>query len=437
MKKDSCSEGPSAAVSNIRPWFRANVVVRSTCIAALLLVGFLAGVGVTSVRLDGEGAGAASSFVDTPEFQVLQETWDLAHDEYVESSTINDADLIYGAAAGMVGALGDENHSRFLAPQEAESYKQSLRGELTGIGVYLSYLEDEPVITRPMEGGPAITAGIQANDVIVGIDGEPTRGLDGVKIGEALRGEAGTQVTVEILRPETDETLSFTLTRAEIKIDPVTWSMLPQQVAHIRLSQFTGGSLDEMKLAIQEARAAGATAIILDLRDNPGGLVDQAIGIASEFLPLDEVIYKERNRDGVVSVKRTLPGQSAVDLPLVVLINEYSASAAEILAGAIRDNDRGTLIGETTLGTGTVLTQYNISNGATLLLGTDLWLTAGGDQIWKVGVEPDEVVTLPDDVTPTAPELDPEVTEAELEESEDTQLQAAFEAVTAVASAAP
>ena len=435
MKKNNCPEGPMAATPNHRPWFRTRMAIQSVCIAALLLVGFLAGVGVTSYRMDGESAGASSSFLDAPEFQVLQETWDLAHDQYVESETIDDADLIYGAAAGMVSALGDENHSRFLAPEEAESYDQSLRGELTGIGVYLDYLGPEPVITRPIEGGPAIAAGIQSNDVIISVDGEPTKGLEGVAVGESLRGEAGTQVVVEIHRPESEETLTFTLTRAEIKIDPVTWGMLPDGVAHIRLVQFTGGSLDEMKQAIQEARAAGATAIILDLRDNPGGLVNEAIGIASEFLPLNEVIYKERNRDGVVSVKRTLPGQSAVDLPLVVLINEYSASAAEILAGAIRDNDRGLLIGETTLGTGTVLSQFDISNGATVLLGTDLWLTASGDQIWKIGVEPDEVVALPDDVAPTIPELDPDVTEEELDASEDTQLQAAHDEVMSVASA--
>lgn len=435
MKKDNCPEGPRAAAPNLRPWFRTRMAIQAASIAALLLVGFLAGVGVTSHRMDGESAGAASSFLDAPEFQVLQETWDLAHDQYVESDTIDDADLIYGAAAGMVGALGDENHSRFLAPEEAESYDQSLRGELTGIGVYLDYLGQEPVITRPIEGGPAIAAGIQSNDVIISVDGEPTKGIEGAEVGESLRGEAGTQVVVEIRRPETEETLTFTLTRAEIKIDPVTWGMLPDGVAHIRLAQFTGGSLDEMKQAIQEAREAGATAIILDLRDNPGGLVNEAIGIASEFLPLNDVIYKERNRDGVVSVKRTLPGQSAVDLPLVVLINEYSASAAEILAGAIRDNDRGILIGETTLGTGTVLSQFDISNGASVLLGTDLWLTANGDQIWKVGVEPDEVVALPDDVTPTIPELDPDVTEAELDASEDAQLQAAYDEVVSVASA--
>ena len=435
MTKDSCPEGSIGTSPNVRTWFRTRIAIQAVCVAALLVVGFLAGVGVTSHRMDGEGAGAASSFVDAPEFQVLQETWDLAHDRYVESSTIDDANLIYGAAAGMVGALGDENHSRFLAPEEVESYNQSLRGQLTGIGVYLDYLGPEPVITRPIEGGPAIAAGIQSNDIIIMIDGEPTKGVDSVTIGNSLRGEAGTDVTVEVLRPETEETLTFTLTRAEIKLDPVTWGMLPGGVAHIRLSQFTGGSLDEMKLAIQEARAAGATAIILDLRDNPGGLVNEAIGIASEFLPLNEVIYKERNRDGVVSVKRTLPGQSAVDLPLVVLINEFSASAAEILAGAIRDNDRGILIGETTLGTGTVLSQFDISNGASVLLGTDLWLTASGDQIWKLGVEPDEVVVLPDDVAPTLPELDPDVTDEELEESEDTQLQAAYEEVTSVASA--
>ncbi len=412
-----------------RPGWMAKRALRPLVAAALLLLGFGAGVGVTSTQMSGSGAGAASSFTDSPEYQVLQETWDLAHDEYVEGGSVDDAGLIYGAAAGMVGALGDTNHSRFLAPQEADSYNLSLRGELIGIGVYLDYLGPEPLITRPIPNSPAAAAGIQANDVIVAIDGVPTKGVDPIQVGESLRGEVGTDVTIVIRRPDEAEPLTITLTRAEVTIAPVSWGMLPDGVAHIRLSQFTGGAYDAMKVAIEEARAVGATGIILDMRDNPGGLVAEAIGIASEFLPLGETIYKERNRDGVVTVKRTLPGQSMIDLPLVVLINANSASAAEILAGAIKDNGRGLLLGETTLGTGTVLTEFPISNGASVLLGTELWLTADGDQIWKVGVEPDETVLLPDDVAPALPELDPEVTGAELTASEDTQLQAAFDAV--------
>ncbi len=408
---------------------RSVVAIRGAFAAALLLMGFGAGVVVTSMQGAASGAGAASSFTGSPEFQILQDTWDLAHDEYVEGSSVDDAELIYGAAAGIVGALGDANHSRFLPPEEVASYDLSLRGELIGIGVYLDYLGPEPLITRPIEGSPAARAGIQGEDVIVEVDGLPTKGMDATQVSEALRGEVGTDVTISVRRPDQAELLSITLTRAEITIDPVSWGMLPDGVLHIRLSQFSGGATDGIKQAIRDGLAAGATGIILDMRDNPGGLVNEAIGIASEFLPLGEVIFKERNRDGIITIKRTLPGQSAADLPLVVLVNANSASAAEIVAGAIQDNDRGQLIGETTLGTGTVLTEFPISNGASVLLGTELWLTAEGEQIWKIGVEPDETVVLPDGAEPTLPDLDADVTEAELDASDDTQLQAAFEAV--------
>lgn len=411
-------------------WKRSATFTRSVFASCLLLVGFGAGVLVNGTHWDGEDAGAASSFTDSPEYQILQDTWDLAHDEYVEGSSVDDADLIYGAAAGMIGALGDENHSRFLPPEEVAPYNRSLRGELIGIGVFLDYRGTEPLITRPIAGSPAFEAGVLGDDVIVAVDGAPTKGMDSTQISEALRGEIGSEVTISVRRPGETELLSITLTRAEITIEPVSWGMLPDGVMHIRLSQFSGGATDGMQLAIEDGIAAGATAIILDVRDNPGGLVNEVIGIASEFLPLNEVIFKERNRDGVVTIKRTLAGQSAAELPLVLLMNTNSASAAEILAGAIQDNERGLLIGETTLGTGTVLTEFPISNGASILLGTELWLTADGEQIWKIGVEPDEMVALPVGVNPTLPELDSELTSAELDASEDSQLQAAFAELT-------
>lgn len=409
---------------------RSATLTRSACALSLLLVGFGAGVVVNSTHWDGDDANAASSFTDSPEYQILQDTWDLAHDEYVEGSSVDDADLIYGAAAGMIGALGDENHSRFLPPEEVEPYNRSLRGELIGIGVFLDYRGLEPLITRPIEGSPAARAGVQGEDVIVEVDGVPTTGMDSTQVSGALRGEIGTEVMISVRRPGEADLLLITLTRAEITIEPVSWGMLPDRVMHVRLSQFSGGATDGMKQAIEEGIAAGATAIILDVRDNPGGLVNEVIGVASEFLPLNDVIFKERNRDGVVTIKRTLAGQSAAELPLVLLMNANSASAAEILAGAIQDNERGLLIGETTLGTGTVLTAFPISNGASVLLGTELWLTADGEQIWKVGVEPDETVALPVGVNPTLPELDSELTSAELGASEDSQLQAAFAELT-------
>lgn len=435
MDDPNVPERPERGATRDRQRRQPSGTMRSLAATGLLLIGFGAGVAVNSAPWDGGDAGAASSFTDSPDFQVLQETWDLVHDEYVDGEWVDDTDLIHGAAAGMIESLGDTNHSRFLAPDEVTSYNQSLRGELIGIGVYIDYLGPEPEIVVPMEGTPADRAGIESGDIIVQIDGQPTRGLDSGEVSERLRGEVATEVTVVIEREGAPEPLTITLVREKITVEPVTWGMLPDGIAHIRLSQFSGGATDGLKLAIQEARTAGATGIVLDMRDNPGGLVFEAIGVASEFLPEGSVIFQEENRAGEINVKKTIGGESAVDLPLVVLVNGNSASAAEIVAGAIRDNDRGPLLGETTLGTGTVLSQYDISGGASVLLGTSLWLTAAGDQIWQVGVEPDETIEMPEGVNPALPSADPEVTTAELAATEDTQLQAAYDAVVAVASA--
>ncbi len=397
-------------------------------VAVLMTLSFSLGMGID--RFTADNADATSTLTEAPEFVVLEQTWDLIQNEYVALDDVEQEALFYGAAAGMVDALGDTGHSTFLNPQEAESFNASSEGEFVGIGIQLDYETGRPVVAYPLDGSPAIEAGIKSGDVIVEVDGTETEGLSQEQIQSLLLGEEGEQVDLTIERPTTGETLEFEIVRARIALNPVTWSLLPNNVALIRISQFSSGVTADLKSAIRAAKREGVESIILDLRDNPGGLVFEAIGVASQFIEEGSPIYLYEERDLDPRPVNTVPGGLATDLPMVALINNGSASAAEITAAALSDNDRAVLVGETTFGTGTVLTPFTLDDGSIVLLGTALWLQPNGDPIWKVGLDPDQEVELPADGEQLRASTDDNITLEELEASTDVQLQAAFEEIT-------
>jgi carboxyl-terminal processing protease len=396
--------------------------------AGVLFVTFGAGVGVErSGLIDGHNAGASSSLTDLPEFQTLQQTWDLIHSDYIDESSIDDTALIYGAAAGMVDALGDTGHSTFLTPDEAQAFQESSRGELIGIGIQVDYTTGRPVVVSPIDGSPAKEAGVQSDDVVTAVDGKSTESMSQVDLFKLLRGDEGTSVQVTFERPSENRSYTVTLERRKIEIAPVTWGMLPGGVAMIRISQFSVGATDGVKQALTDVKQRGASAVVLDLRDNPGGLVFEAIGVASQFLPEGKPIYQFEDRGGEALPINTTGIGLGTDLPMAVLINHGSASAAEIVASALRDNDRAPLIGETTFGTGTVLSPLELKDGSMLVLGTALWLTPKGEQLWHIGVAPTVEVDLPSDVTPLHPSDQGDITADQLNSSGDAQLMRAFD----------
>lgn len=413
------------------PLRHIGAATRRGMLVLLVVLGF--GAGVVADRAGvarRDEANASGAMTTLPEFQTLQETWDMIHSDYVDESAIIDSTLLYGAAKGMVDALGDTGHSTFLTPEEADAYEASFRGELIGIGVELDFSGDNPVVITPIDGSPADVAGIRTNDVIVAIGQTSTTGASRAAISSLIQGDVGTSVQLTVERPSTGATLTFDLTRAKIEINPVTWSMLPDNVAQIRIAEFSDGTARDLDFALSAAKDAGATAIVLDLRDNPGGLVDEAIESASEFLPEGQTIYRSRTRDATEVAEKARPGGHALTVPMAVLVNGGTASAAEIVASALQENDRATTIGERTFGTGTVLIPRRLEDGSLLVLGTALWLTPNGEQLWHKGFTPAKVIDLPANAEPDRPSDDATVDATELSASDDTQLKQAVQSVT-------
>jgi carboxyl-terminal processing protease len=361
----------------------------------------LAGVVVlVAVALGGFWVGRAQSPAtlgaeDRESVALYAEALDVVRNNYVDQEDIDSKKETYGAIRGMLKTLGDDGHTRFLTPEEREQNDQSLSGTYVGIGVQLEEEKGEVVVAAPIQDSPAQEAGISTDDVLVAVDGKSVRGDDVSEVVEKVQGPVGTEVELTVLHE--GEKRTYDLRRAEIDSPVVSWAVIPDtDVAVVLLSSFSDDSAKELQDAFGEARAAGARRFILDLRNNPGGRLDQAVEMAGYFLEPGSVVYvrddASREREEV-----TVEGDpESTGAPLAVLVNGGSASSAEILAGALRDNGRATVIGETTYGTGTVLSEFVLRDGSSILLGVAEWLTPDGDFIRETGIEPDVKVPLED-----------------------------------------
>jgi len=361
------------------------------------------------------------------EFSVFWQVWNLTQRHFIDRDALDPKQLTYGAINGMIQALGDEGHTRFLTPEEVAQQQTDISGTFFGIGARVGMKDGLPVVVAPFDGSPADQAGLKAGDIIIEVDGEDVTSLTLQDTIDRIRGEKGTEVVLTVFRPDTNKSVDIAIIRDEIKIPAASWAMIPgTDVMLIRLSQFSANLDDNIKEAVQAAQDAGASRLILDVRNNPGGLLEQAIDVTSEFLVDGNVLLQE-DAEGNREAFSVQKGGVATEIPIEVLINRGSASSAEIFAGAIQDHQRGVLIGDTTFGTGTVLRPFNLEDGSALLLGTSQWLTPNGRLIRKHGIEPDVPVELPigtDLITPF--ELE-KLTVPELLSSEDKQLLKALE----------
>ena len=366
------------------------------------------------------------------EFDVFWQVWDLAQQHFIDRDALDSTRLTYGAVNGLIAALGDEGHTRFLTPEEVERQRTDISGSFFGIGARVGVEDGLPVIVAPIDGSPAEAAGLKSGDIIIEVDGQDVTAFPLNDVVDLIRGEEGSEVMLTIFRPDSNESLEISIIRGEIKIEAATWSMVPgTDVAVLRLSQFSANLNDDVIEAVEAAEAAGAKSLILDIRNNPGGLLDQAISVTSQFLKDGDVLLQEDAQGNRESFP-VKPDGVAIDIPIVVLINRGSASSAEIFAGAIQDHQRGQVIGETTFGTGTVLRPFDLEDGSALLLGTSQWLTPAGRLIRKHGIEPDIEVDLPAGADLLSPFDLETLTVPELLDSEDGQMLKALEVLDAV-----
>lgn len=350
-----------------------------------------------------------STPVDTDTlFKPFWQAWDLVHQQYVDQP-VNDETLMRGAISGMLNSLGDPN-TGYMDPDQFQQANAPLEGEYEGIGAWVDTTGDYLTIISPMEGSPAEAAGLKSGDKIIGIDGVSKEGIDPSLVLREVLGPAGSTVVLTIQRDEVEEPFDVSIVREKITIPLVTSKMLDNNIAYLQIIQFGDKTEAEVKTHLRDLLKNNPQGLILDLRNNPGGYLDTAIGVVSQFIP-DGVVMYEVHGDGEKITFTARPGGQATDIPLVVLVNEGSASASEITAGAIQDRGRGVLVGATTFGKGTVQSWTALDeNQGAVKITIARWLTPNGTQIHGVGLTPDYVVPLTEE--DIAAERDPQLDKA-------------------------
>ncbi len=387
-----------------------------------LSLGVTGGLVIGCKLLDASPPPGTLSAGAEPDFHLMAEAWNTIQRSYVDRKAVNPRLMTYGAISGMVDALGDTGHSRFLNPEMAHQEMNLIRGKLEGIGAEIQNKNNQITIVAPMDGSPAQKAGLKPGDVILKVNGEEVGGLPLEQVASRILGPSGTPVQLTILNPSTGETREITLVRANITLRNVTWQLLPgTRLVHLRIASFSRGVAKELKRALIDIQPQKSAGIILDLRNNPGGIFGEAVDVASQFLERGNVAL-ERNSAGKIDPVPVKSGGLALTIPLVVLVNEGTASAPEIVSGALQDAHRAKLVGEKTFGTGTVLEKFSLSDGSVLLIAIEEWLTPAGRTIWHRGISPDLAVSLPPNATPLFPQAEKGMTEEELRASKDEQL---------------
>ena len=381
--------------------------LRSTPLLILLGLGGVTTaitVGMPGLTLPTASGGSIS---DSPK-EVIDQVWQIVYRDYLDSSGDYDekswrqlrSKLLkksfagnaesYEAIRGMLASLNDP-YTRFLDPKQFKEMRIDTSGELMGVGIQLSLdtKTKELVVVSPIEGTPASRAGVLSKDVIVSIDGDSTKGMSTEDAVKLIRGPEGSDVVLGLRRG--DQVLDVPLTRARIEINAVTYRLNKTQdqrkIGYIRLKQFNANAAKEMRQAAKSLEEQGAEGYVLDLRGNPGGLLEASIDIARQWLN-EGIIVSTRTREGIRDVRRAT-GSAITDKPLVVLIDQGSASASEILSGSLQDNSRAELVGQKTFGKGLVQAVRGLSDGSGLTVTIAKYLTPKGTDIHKNGIEPD------------------------------------------------
>ena len=352
------------------------------------------------------------------DFALFWEVWNRLEQKYIDKTKLDSQKMVYGAIYGMVQALGDP-YTVFLPPKENEDFKSDLSGAFEGIGAQLGAKDDKIVVIAPLKEHPAEKAGILAGDWIIKVNNEETYGWTVPQAVNKIRGPKGSQVVLTVIHDGHDKPEDIKVTRDTITIKSVEVEFKTAEscetncpeIALIKLARFGDSTNDEWSQAVSQIRAkSDIRGIILDMRNNPGGYFQSSINIASEFLKSGVVVQQE-NSDGTRETFSVTRVGSLLTQPLVVLINKGSASASEIVAGALKDHKRATLIGETSFGKGSIQSPEDLSDGSGLHITTARWILPNGDWIHSKGITPD--IEIKSDVaTDSAAKVDPQLERA-------------------------
>jgi len=349
----------------------------------------------------------------TIDFSLMWDVIEQINREYL-FGTVDGTKLLYGAISGLVDALGDP-YTSFLDPSQNEQFEQGLEGVYEGIGAEIGIRSDQLIIVAPLDGSPAKTAGVRAGDKILEIDGEPTAGITLTEAVTAIRGAAGTEVVLTLQRGS-DPSFQVPIIRAQITVESVNWEEKGGGIAYIKVSRFGSTTGEEWDEAVSEidSRIPNLNGVVLDLRSNPGGYLSGSVYLASEFLASGTVVIQEDSSGSrrALKAQATVNGHAFRDVPTVILIDEGSASASEILAGALAERAEAVLVGRKSFGKGTVQDAVDFEGGAGLHLTVAKWLTPNGVWVNGTGIEPDYQV---------------ELTEADIDADRDPQLDKALE----------
>ncbi|MFO8009343.1 MAG: S41 family peptidase [Dehalococcoidia bacterium] len=321
------------------------------------------------------------------ELGLVEQVWKIIHDDYVELDELDDMKLAEAAVKGMVESLGDP-YTYYLGKEQTQISSSELEGDFSGIGVTVTKKDDELTVVAPIADSPADKAGVRPGDIIMEVDGESTAGMGLIEATLKIRGEAGTAVTLLILHEGESSPVEIEITRAKIEIPSVKWELVNESIAHITITNFSGRTASEFREALQEVNEQEIDGIVLDVRNNPGGLVSAAVSVVSEFVGDGVVVYSLDNK-GKKDEWMVEKGGIALEIPLTVLVNDYTASASEVVAGSLQAHDRAVVIGTTTYGKGKMNLVHDLNNGGSLYVTFAYWYTPDGRQIEQKGIIPD------------------------------------------------
>ncbi|MGM1033780.1 MAG: S41 family peptidase [Bacillota bacterium] len=367
-------------------------IKKFTFIMGIFLVIFLTA-GITTIALTFGDEKVESLAPDKhAEFEKLYSTYDTIKDNYYEE--IDEEKLVDGAINGMIKSL-DDPYSAYMDKKEASSFHESISSSFEGIGAEIQEQDGQIMVVSPIKGSPAEKAGVKPNDIILSVDGKSVEGLSSSEAVLKIRGEKGTKVDLSISRAGESEPIELTIKRDTIPIETVYAEMLDDGVAKIQVTSFSEHTVQELKTALEEMSKKNMKGLVLDLRGNPGGLLDQAIEMASLFIPNGEVVLQVEERSGKKEVYKS-ENDGELKIPVVVLIDDGSASASEIVAAAVSESADIPLIGVKSFGKGTVQTAQDFKDGSNFKYTAAKWLTPEGNWIHKKGIKPDITVKLPD-----------------------------------------